>query len=383
MKIIFLLCIVFLLFISSCNSGDKLVDANKSMLYYYTKSKKEVVYKYDETLTGIKMWTRRKKIETDASSFIVLAKFYAKDNRGGFYKEKKFEADGKTLQYISDNYCKDKNHLYYCGGIVENVDVSSLKIDNYLIRDKYNVFKGKPQYDKNKSRYYLSIIEGANSNDYQRISAVWAKDESSYFCFDKKINVDTVTFNIIEGNTAVDKSYLYYPIAGEVKIYKRNGKLHTLIDNIYYDDNTIYNFRKYPISTIEIENPETIKLVDTTSQIVFFVDNILYWNLSRCDSSHIDIESFQIIQNNKDYATDSEHIYYRGSDILGADVSTFVLLSHAFSKDKNSVFHRDRILEGADPNSFEYISAKNAKDYCKDKNHKWECQNGKWIMLKN
>ncbi|WP_175552607.1 DKNYY domain-containing protein [Dysgonomonas macrotermitis] len=346
-KILILLVIVSL---SGCGfgSGDTVVDARKSEYYYYTSSKKDVVYKYKQSVTGIQLWWSTPiRMDADVGSFIVLSRSYA----------------------------KDKNNVFFKGVKVTNADVASFTSDETFTRDKYHVFTND---FSDKEKGILNIIEGANPDKYIKINSGWAKDDSHYYYFDEKIDVDVQTFRFLSGDVGIDKNTIYYivgkPSLGYGKSYHYTGEVRPVIENIFHDDNKIYNFRKKPVSVIPVNSPATIHVVDSIRNIVFFVDKTMYWNMEERDASNIDIATFKC---DGDYATDKNRIYYSGIEIKGADVRTFSKISESFSKDKNHVYYRSNILPEADPPTFRYVAVKNESGYYQDKNYKWKYSSGK------
>ncbi len=79
-----------------------------------------------------------------------------------------------------------------------------------------------------------------------------------------------------------------------------------------------------------------------------------------------DQSSFQPI--NKEYAKDTQHVYWETLLINGADPNSFVILGSLYSKDYRKVFWREREIPGADPTSFQIVDganlwSKDKKDY--------------------
>lgn len=77
-------------------------------------------------------------------------------------------------------------------------------------------------------------------------------------------------------------------------------------------------------------------------------------------------------QINDYYSTDGERIYDYTGGVFPREVDheSFTPLSYEYSKDKNHVYIRSDILEGADPQSFEVVELSEGNtSYAKDKNH--------------
>ncbi len=63
------------------------------------------------------------------------------------------------------------------------------------------------------------------------------------------------------------------------------------------------------------------------------------------------------------YSKDKNHVYYRSALIQGADSTSFTAINHVFSKDKNHIFHGSKALSIAlDLNSFSVLDDYTIKD---------------------
>lgn len=367
-----LVVILIMLLLSSCSfsSFEKPVDAEKSEFYYYTATKSDVVYKYRESFTGIKLWWKRIELNADAKSFVVLNKYYAKDKDYGYYRGDKFDADAESLELIAGGFCKDKNNIYYLGVKVTNVDFATFTTGKDFMRDKNHLFRNR---FSDKEKGILEIVEGANPDTYEKIGNNWAKDDSFYYYFEEKVDVNYNTFRFLDRDVGIDKDHIYYfagkPSYGHGKTYKHTGEVHYIARGVFYDKRNIYNFRTRPVFAETIRNSETLQVVDTTKNVVFFVDNTLYWNMKKRDTSHINIETFK---TDGDFAMDKNRVYHNGFEIEGADKSTFERIHETFSKDAKYVYNKKEIFSGADPATFRYVSVEKGKSYYQDKNYKWK-----------
>jgi hypothetical protein len=74
-----------------------------------------------------------------------------------------------------------------------------------------------------------------------------------------------------------------------------------------------------------------------------------------------DSTTFQTIKK-KLYAKDKNAVYLRGDVIDGADPTTFKILPHKHSLDAHQVFFRRELVEGADPSTFQVLDQTWARD---------------------
>ena len=357
---------------SSCdfNPLDECVDGEKSEFYYYTALKRDVVYKYRQSIAGIPVGWTRIKLGADPKSFVVLGKYYAKDRDNCYYVANKFNADAETLVFVEGDYCKDKNSIYFKGIKVTNADFATFTSGKDFMRDKTHLFRDR---FTDKEKGILMVVEGANPDTFEKLGNSWSKDDSHYFYYYEKVDVDYNTFRLLTKDIGIDKDQIHYfagmPSYGHGRSYKHTGEVHYTARNVFYDNKNIYNFRVRPVFAIPINNPATIQLVDTTRNIVFFVDKKLYWNMKEKDASNIDAATFKTDGN---YATDKNKIYYSGIEINGTDRNTFEKIDGTFSKDLNHVYNKWEIFPGADPATFKYVIVRNGPNHYQDKSHKWK-----------
>ncbi len=190
-------------------------------------------------------------------------------------------------------------------------------IKDSLVKDRYRVFwKDKILGGLSPSRTRALV----NKNGF----LVGAADDKSVFIFtwDEAVyvkDVDALSFQLLEGNYARDKSHV---------IYLGDGPK--------------------TIAIIKDANPDTFQLVGTCQAVE---------------------KSYAA------YAKDSRFVYVENEAIIGADASSFQLIStfsyqdeempmgYSFAKDNKNIFYNcGKKLEGADYATFEYIGNGIARD---------------------
>ena len=83
------------------------------------------------------------KIEiADYISFTVLSQFYAKDkNHVYFFGDILENVDKDTFAVLSGFYAKDNKHIYFGDRIFQNIDFASFKaLNNFYAKDKNSVY---------------------------------------------------------------------------------------------------------------------------------------------------------------------------------------------------------------------------------------------------
>lgn len=81
-----------------------------------------------------------------------------------------------------------------------------------------------------------------------------------------------------------------------------------------------------------------------------------------------DPKTFEFLK--EEYAKDAESLFYRGEKIQGADIETFAILPGSYSKDRNFVYYTSSIMLSADVETFEIINISQTdeySDYARDK----------------
>lgn len=171
---------------------------------------------------------------------------YAKDKKNVYAVEKFGDpvylianADPATFELLSDNYSKDKNHIYFQEKPAKGIDVKTFEILDYFhVKDKNNIYirsyngykpvKGADlksfelvttRYTKDKNNVYYDgeIIIGADSPTFRILKNI-SKNEERYAADKKNVYIDgkiiqeadPLTFELISPNFAKDKNNVYY-----------------------------------------------------------------------------------------------------------------------------------------------------------------------------
>jgi hypothetical protein len=148
---------------------------------------------------------------------------------------------------------------------------------------------------------------------------------SSALINQKRIDVDTVSFQVLGHGYAKDTN------------------------NIYYEGESISNCDRMSFSVIDIDysfNPrinEIINYYANDNHTVFYGKNFI---------ENADPVSFRLLSIN--YSVDKNTVYYKGNPLVGADPTSMKSIKNEFNrmaKDKHHVYYGDKILSDY-PNSF-------------------------------
>lgn len=317
--LIITLCILVFIFWLGCSISPlgKVINKKISKSYYYNKSKTKIIYCSGGSWFG--------------SSHAIIE-----------------EADINTFQPIAESAGKDAFFVFYQSTKQINVDLSSFKIENGVMKDANHVYH--IGYENVITNPLLKPIPFANPKTYKELGNdyVWAKDDKNYFYRDKPVlGIDYASFCIVNRNFFYDKDSIYvipsdyYTAIKEdfrlLAVQKTTGNIKRINESFIQSNNQIYFV--FGESAL-YENPE-LKDIDKRFK-TFVFDAINYVE---------EIDELMIKVNNK-------NILYNGNyyPIKNVDVPTFKKLDPYYSKDKNQVYYKDTILIGADAETFEVMN---------------------------
>ena len=320
----------------SCLSPlGKKVDGKTSKSYFYQPFTRNIIYSPD----GNWFEVAYEKLDADKESFKALSNSVGKDNQVVFYK-----------------YFKQPQ-----------VDLQTFTVVNNVMKDKNSVYK----VDDN---HKLVPVLGADPNSFSYLdpnstnTLVWAKDKSSYFMNDLKVKVDYATFRIVNENLFYDKDSIYIEldqgILGRDATTERLDSINKFYakgaNSIYY-----YGYKNFNIGyeKVSISEIRTTEIIDEATLKVN--DNTILFEGSIFPVATVDAKSFMLLNINTSYYKDKNNIYYRDKVLEGADVNSFQLIGEnsndkhpSYAKDKNHVYWMGKIVKDANVNKFHYDKKK-------------------------
>ena len=156
------------------------------------------------------------------------------DNRLALINHGRFgylkNVDTKSFHILSDEWAKDKHHVWYGDYLVEEADVSSFMLDKSgLPKDKYHVFVPvlyghgdmmRPTncgIDVKTAEYFVKESHGWPDRS-------WMRDKDNVFLDEERVDVDRKTFGRFhDTNWWIDKDWIYSEI-WDSKLGKKNLK---------------------------------------------------------------------------------------------------------------------------------------------------------------
>lgn len=188
--------------------------------------------------------------------------------------------DVKTFKVINKTFAMDKNHVYFQGEIIEDLDPASFK----LIKTNNKFIKGKVWSDGSSAYLWRKKISSFN-NVFEHIVA-------EYY------NIDGAVYNYFRGRLV----FVTDKVSGFRGIKNERKKIDRFTQNLYLyatDGESIFQRSKKLINT----DPGDIRLLD----------------------------ELVLISN--------DNVYYKGNLIEGVDPHTLVKLKSSGYKDKNRTYN--------------------------------------------
>ncbi len=324
---------------------------------------------------------------------------YYKDKEHYFFLDELLEDSDskKELKEIGSSYSSNNGNVYYGGDKIEDADIFTFELmdeSGFYARDKNHVYK------------YGEIMDGINTKTFRPGDEAGEKSNESVFSVKdgnvyrkgEKIELDAVTFRIINEEFACDSSKLYsYRLMAHI-----DGKSFEKIDeNIYRDKNTLYLVKGSHLeSSMEIDGeslhqiskkyyadknnvyaildyPDKIRIVEDADPYSFGVIDEQYAK----DKTHIYAVNWPLDgANPEDYKTDNGYLFSNGKVffqsflIEDADFSTFEPTEYAKAKDRNNLYIRSWKILYANPETYKIFD----EEIRYDDNHIWD-KNGHFL----
>ena len=360
--------------------------------------------------------------EIDAKTFTELKYLYAKDKNNYYYKNKKIDVDKNS--FVIENYfiAKDKNYVYALGRKIPGFPSEKLKLyendaryitdgrnvyfideklinsdpdtfivlDNETAKDKNNVYKygeilygADPEtfeilgsiYSKDKNKVYsvFSPIEKADVETFKSIGYWYGKDKNFIFYMDDILEkADFRTFRYLEYEYGIDKNHVYYSNkiienADPQSFVLLNKQVGKDKNNVYYFTSKVMNFKP---EDLKDGNIDTDKFVLQEKESKYDIPALLDEYDERERKKQEELSAKGITEMGSDYYMYKNLIYYDDKSsgkifLYKADIETLEEVEDSYNeilKDKKRVYAAGRMIEGADPASFEIIIGRYYKD---------------------
>ena len=303
---------------------------DKNGVYYYDE--------YEGTMTKLK--------GADPKTFEGISYTLGKDKNAIYKKENRLSGiDPATFEEIDAAFTKDKNNIYYEDVPMKGIDPKTFEpFVNYThVKDKNGIY----HFYLFNDDLVVEKVELSPEIDLKTLQsfenyAEYSKDKNNvYYDFQKIEGADIKTFEPDGYSIGKDKKGVYY------KTHKINGidvnSTEVLENEFYKDKNNIY-YRNKKLENFKPENFEVISssLVGQNEDCYYFTedenDNTKFFLL---ENKNVDAETFEVLD--EEYTKDKNNVYYKGKILKGADVKTFDIHYNKSDngykiKDKNKVY---------------------------------------------
>lgn len=295
---------------------------------------------------------------------------------------RKMEADVNSFSVIKGVYARDKDKIYFMGCPQQFVDAKTFRLKGKIPVDQFQVFHftGFPSATGDCRKQQLSVLRGADpetySTLYDKIPSL-SKDKAQYFYKSSPIDVDYVTFKILNEHFVKDKNRLYVVTQKSINPLNYTTDKIDVLNNEYIilDGKKLLYYQPYHgIGVLETTLPSTnnIKLLDRKTVII---DQLVLIEGKKFEFTDVDADSFKILEGSSHvhfWASDKNHIYHNQLPVANVDLNTFTVLHYAVAKDAKHIFIGDKIFEGPDVQSFRKVDkAKSSHDFEDDLGNKY------------
>ena len=311
------------------------------------------------------------------------------------YNTKIETADSKTFKIINPYYAKDKNSVYYNGGILNGLNSGKVEFlggvgtligeDGYIKDDKSVYFLGEKLESADAKTF--TVLKAKNTRQYSS----YGKDKNHIYFQDKIFDgADSKTFEILDDGYTKDKNGIYYNnirLAGidpnnfkkEGNFIKSNGIIYENEEKLDYDYETFSLLKRYTTGNSCDYNIYNGSLVKDKNGIYYRNKKI----------SNIDANSFQVVED--DLFKDKNGYYYGIEDNkakkINIDPKTakmYKLELGLIIKDEKNIYQIDDRLRDLketvmDASTFEPYAVVDGITIFKDKNSFYEAD---WITIR-
>lgn len=323
----YILFILLLTTLLSCRKEERV--SYVSPFYYYSEDDTKILYDMKEI---------------DGISYIF---------RKGNYKE--VTTDVNNFSTIGRHFGKDANMVYYKYTPIENVDPESFSIQHplFLPMDKNHLYYPEPIANTNT----LRIIEYADPETYEKVPfhdcLKWFRDKNYYFYNHQKVNADRETMSFEANYLPFDNQYIFPVENGTVHPIRYNGRITVFGDHLIRDSLNYYFNAGCDsiIRIIKFNDPAQFEYYERVEDHIFRIDNSIYIKGLLFLAKIVDVATFKFI--GESYSKDKQHVYYKDKLIPDADPETFEIISSQYAKDKNHIYEAGKILPDYSPDHFE------------------------------
>lgn len=288
--------------------------------------------------------------------------------------------DATTFEILDENYCKDKNQVFYFRTYRESRDYFFTKkhqIQKLENADAASFLTLGYGYAKDNARawYNGSNFKVADIPGLAALNHHFTQDNINVYLDCKQVlGIDGSTFEIIDTYYAKDAKQYYYCNPGGDDQYSITAipcqyESFSIIDYQYSKDNTSVYFRE-----------KKMLMADAASFIIIGSqyakdNNNVYFNAKEIPGA--DPNTFELFKENENsngetyYARDKKGIYVNDQYFKDADAQSFRIFNEKYTMDNQGIYYKMKKMKNADPTTFKVYPHYMGDADAEDKHHKY------------
>lgn len=285
--------------------------------------------------------------------------------------------DPSTFVRLNQTFSKDVNHVYFCNEILDLADPSSFRVlnENYSADNRYVWYNN----DTISGADPATFVVPERKNDLS-FSVALSHDAHDYYCGTYPLHVaDVGSFKEIDGSWAIDCKNVYY-IGVEANIGKENipigdyATFRALSFRYAKDSKCVY----YENQLVEGADPKSFRVLEGEQN--FGQDkNCVYYQANGTSIRNLNTLKHKNMNSglNEAFHTDGTTVY--NSELMampaGCDFATIhrVERYRDWYADKNRVYYENRLLPGANPQTFRIFQSHYVSENYVSNNNKDDC----------
>ena len=308
----------------------------------------------------------------DPSTFVRLNEAYSKDvNYVYFYNEILDLADPSSFRVLNENHSADNRHVWYNNDTIPGADPAT-----FVVPERKNDLSFSLALSHDAHDYYCGIypLHVADMGSFKEIDGSWAIDCKNvyYLGLDASIGKNNIpigdytTFRALSFRYAKDSKCVYY----ENQIVEgADPKTFRVLDGEQHfaqDKNRVY----YQASATSIRDLKSLRHKNMNEGLneAFHTDGKTVYNSElMAMPAGCDFATIHRIERYRDWYADKNRVYYENRLLPGANPQTFrIFQSHyvsenyvsnnnkdaSYSCDGDHVYYRDSLITGVDIVSF-------------------------------
>ena len=276
-------------------------------------------------------------VDADPSTFEDLGDGYARDAQHTFLEGNIIKgADVKSFKCLEKRYAVDVCHVFHNDTIMTSADPKTFKVhDWYLTEDKNDFYwNGRAIHVADKKTFAI-----LGDKDGRGIR--WAKDKENAYCmgYPPVPIADYESFHLI--GLKKDGVLCGYYAADKYRVYYQNHIVEGADPASFVEIEFALGQDKHRV--YKEWKATSVKDYKQLSQIgCFFTDGKHLYTSDLEEFDGVDLNSFRRIDDSNWYV-DKNHVFFRDSIIQGADPASFEIIDFDGSR---TIFDKNRIYEG-------------------------------------